>query len=504
MEPTKRIIVNTAVQYVRSAVYMLLMLLTTRYILGALGHSDYGIYSVVGSTVFMLSFITVSLASSTQRFLSVAHGVDERGELSRVFANALSLHIALALLLALVMLALGPLFLGYLNIPASRMQAVHGVYWMVVAMVVLSFVTSPIRALYIARENIIYVSVVEMTDAVLKLLGALALPFIPYDSLLTYALMMCLVQVFNLFAYLLYAGIKYAECKFPHPSDISKQQIKQLTGFAVWNVYAVASTAARLQGIAIIINHFLGALINAAYGIALQMSNATGFIVLSILNSVNPQLMKAEGAGKRDRMLRLATKESKYAFLTLALLLIPLVVEMPAVLHFWLGTVPDYAVMFCRFVLVDYIVDQLTVGLSAANQAMGRIRNYTLLTCSLRFLCLPAAWLCLKLGFSPTWVMSVGLSLTIGMGLIRIPYLHSTAGLNIHGYVGEVVIGTLAPVVVITLTSMVIQHFVPAHAVRFILTEFLSIITGSAAVYLCSLTCDERVWIRQSLHLNAR
>lgn len=51
---------------------------------------------------------------------------------------------------------------------------------------------------------------------------------------------------------------------------------------------------------------------------------------------------------------------------------------MPAILDLWLEEVPDYAVYFCRFIIMASIIDQLTIGLGAANQATGKIKGYSL------------------------------------------------------------------------------------------------------------------------------
>ena len=50
----------------------------------------------------------------------------------------------------------------------------------------------------------------------------------------------------------------------------------------------------------------------------------------------------------------------------------------PRLLELWLGSVPQYAVLFCRMVILAALADTLTTGLGAANQAVGKIRNFTL------------------------------------------------------------------------------------------------------------------------------
>lgn len=499
MKPATRIILNTCVQYFRTFVSMLIMLFTTRILMDVMGHSNYGLYSVVGSIVFMIGFITSSLASSTQRFLSYSHGLNDKQELRNIFANAFYVHLFIAALIAIVMTIGADTFVGNLNITPAQNDAAWFVYFAVLIMVLITFVTAPLRALYIARENILYVSVVEIIDAFIKLAGALLLTAISFDALKAYALFMVLVSVFNFVAYASYALVKYEECHIPVPQDITKAHMKKLTGFAVWNIYNVGSTVVRVQGLAIIINRFLGTIVNAAYGVALQVSNAVSFIALSILNAMNPQIMKAEGAGNRKQMLLLATKESKYSFLVLSTLMVPLIIEMPGILSFWLGNIPDYAVMFCQFILIDQVADQLTIGLTTANQAIGKIRNYSLLTSTIRLLTLPAAWFCLAAGLPPVCIMLCFLGINIVIGIIRIPFLHYTAGLDVINYIKEVALKSLIPATGIIATAWLFTHVTPDFMFRFVVTELLAVAVGAVLIYTFAFTTDERDWTKTSL-----
>lgn len=57
----RRIVLNTLATYGRSVLSAGLGLFTARWVLGALGSSDFGLYGVVGGAVFVFSFLTVSL-----------------------------------------------------------------------------------------------------------------------------------------------------------------------------------------------------------------------------------------------------------------------------------------------------------------------------------------------------------------------------------------------------------------------------------------------------------
>ncbi|MDD7225299.1 MAG: hypothetical protein PUH48_04270, partial [Prevotella sp.] len=61
MDKNKRIVYNTLAQHIRAVLSIGMSLFSTRYILMALGNSDFGIFSLIGSTVAMLGFITNAL-----------------------------------------------------------------------------------------------------------------------------------------------------------------------------------------------------------------------------------------------------------------------------------------------------------------------------------------------------------------------------------------------------------------------------------------------------------
>lgn len=129
---------------------------------------------------------------------------------------------------------------------------------------------------------------------------------------------------------------------------------------------------------AIVLNAFFGTIINTAYGIASQISNSVQFISQAIINAMSPQIIKAEGNKERSRMLSLSEVSCKYSFLLLAIIVIPTCFEMPSILSIWLGSIPEHTVFISRLLLISALVDQTSMGLGIANQAIGNIRNYSI------------------------------------------------------------------------------------------------------------------------------
>jgi Na+-driven multidrug efflux pump len=71
---TTRIAKNTLMLYFRQALIMLVSLYTVRVVLNTLGAKNYGIYNVVAGVVTMFGFLSTSMATATQRYLSFELG----------------------------------------------------------------------------------------------------------------------------------------------------------------------------------------------------------------------------------------------------------------------------------------------------------------------------------------------------------------------------------------------------------------------------------------------
>lgn len=494
MDPSKRIVINTLAQHTRAIVNICLSLYSTRLVLQALGQSDYGIYALVAGVVTMLAFITNAMVVTTQRQLSFYFGKGNVAELKAMFSNSLLLHVVIGTLLAIILVALTPfIFDGLLEISPERIPTATKVYYTVILSLVITFLTAPYKALFVAHEEIVYISAVEIIDGVLKLAFALCLPFITYDKLMAYAIALACIMLFNYLALSLWSKRHFEESMLiPRLDLIGRKYIKELTGFATWTIYSMGCVIARSQGVAVIINRFFqSTIVNSAYGVAQQVYASVVFIATSVTNAMSPQIVKAESLNNRERMLYLSEMASKYAFLLLATVTIPLSFEMNEVLNVWLDEVPPHAAALCRFVLLTALVDQLTIGLGTANQAIGRIRNYSLVVNTIKVLTLPVFWLCLHLGYQLEDAMWVYIGFEFICAIIRLPFLKYTAGLSIRHFAKHVFARVAIPIISIVLVCYLVVSYVDMPF-RFLLTGFVTVVISTFTVWQFALDKDER------------
>lgn len=505
MDSKKRIIANTIAQYTKSIVNICLSLYSTRLILDALNINDYGIYSLVAGVVGIFGYLANSLVVTTQRYISFYHGAGDISRVKKIFANSIFIHFLICILFAAILLSIGNYAIGnFLNIAPERREAALIVYMVTTLMLIITIATTPFKALLTAHENIVYISIVEICDGVLKLCLALGLMFIDADKLVFYSFMMLCIITLNFLAFSLCCFLKYEESRIQLRTDtIDKQSIKQITGFAGWTTFGMLAGLSQTQGTAIVLNKSFGTMMNASFGIASQVNGAIRFVSTSILNAMNPQIMKAEGAGNRTEMLKLAGKESKFSAALMILISMPLIFEMPDILSFWLKDVPAHSAMFCRALMIAFIMDQLTLGLHAANQATGKIKIYTICTTIPKILLIPILCGVISMNCSLEIAMCFYIGIELLVAIFRIPYMKYSAGLNIKNYINDV-LKPLLPLIIFTGLACCLTTYFLHFPLRFIITAIVSVSISTGCIWKYTLTISERSYIKTVLQKKKR
>lgn len=496
MRAANRVALNTSILYLRMLVTTGITLYTTRVVLNVLGNTDYGLYNLVAGIVLMLSFLNTTMASSTQRFLSFYQGAGNLSMQKRVFSNSMLLHIIIAIIIVIALEITGLfLFNGTLNIPPDRMDATQFVYHFMAATVFFNVVVVPFNGALIAHENMVWVAIVNVIETLLKLGIALLLTILPYDRLMVYGALTASVSVVSFLLYAFYCLRKYDDCSLKGITrQADKPLLKELSTFAGWNLFGTLCGLGRTQGLALLLNIFLGAIINAAYGIANQIAAQLNFFSATLLRALNPQIMKSEGANDRERMLRLAMMASKFGFFLLAIIAIPACFEMKAILTLWLKNVPPNTVIFCQLILIATLINQLTIGLQSAAQAVGHIKYYQITVGATLLLNLPIAYMLLTFRY-PVYSVIVSYAIIEAIAcILRMFFLRHLAGLSIRTYLSKVIYREIIPVSTALLTGVITTVYMH-YSHRFLISIPLIGLVFGLSIYFFGLCTDEKLLI---------
>ncbi|NAS11513.1 MATE family efflux transporter [Poritiphilus flavus] len=482
-------------------VTILISLYATRLILSALGAEDYGIYVVIGGIIAMLGFLNTTMATSTQRYLSFSMGKNEKEEVKRVFANSLILHLFLSVILVVVFEVFGQYLLAQkLTISPERLEAARLLFHLVVASTFVTIISVPFDGLLNAKENMIVISIISIVDSVLRLAIAYSLLFYANDALILFGFLMLIRAIFIAFLKRAYCRRKYAqECKVHLKTYYRKKTIRELYSFAGWNLIGILAYIFRNQGIAVVLNLFFNTVVIAAYGIANQINTQLRTFSGAMIQAIQPQIVKDESSGDRDRMIRLSILSSRFAFYIFAFIALPLFLQMEFVLQIWLEEVPPNTVIFCKLVLAFTLIQQFRLGITIASHAVGNIKEYQFYTAPMQLLTLPIGYLVLKLGYASYSILWVTLIIEVVTVVLNIVFFKKLTKYKPAEFVKRVIINCLLSLGIVAGGMYVLDIFFLnslEELPRFLIIVPLTAISYALAVYVVSFNRSEKQKVR--------
>ncbi|MGS2764947.1 MATE family efflux transporter [Sinomicrobium sp. M5D2P9] len=440
----KRIVKNSLFLYIRMLFLTILTLYTSRVVLEQLGVEDFGIYSIVGGIVTMLSFFNSSMSVATQRYMAFDIGRNDFKRLNKTFNSSLFIYIFIGLLIVILLETVG---LWYINnrlvFPEEKTFSVNVVYQFSILTFLVNLTQLPYNALILAREKMQVYTYVTILDTILKL-AILYLLFLGENKLILYSILVFVVTVIVQLVYHIYCHKRFEETKINFTRD--KEYLKELLSFSGWNLFGNIAAVARNQGINLVLNIFFGVMLNAAYAIAIQVQNAVGSFVANFQKAMNPQIIKSYANGQNNEALKLMSAGVKYSFFLMILFAAPLLIHTEYVLNLWLTELPEHSVVFVRLVIAFSMVESISGPLMTMVQATGKIKWYQIVIGGLIFLNLPISYFLMKVNNRPETFYYVMISIGIICLIIRVLFLKKMIGLKIS----EFILKTIIPIIMVS------------------------------------------------------
>lgn len=401
-----RIAKNTVIIYIRMAVTIVVGLITSRLVLQALGASDVGIYSAVGSTVALVGVITAALSGTTTRFMNIEMG-KEGGRPSRMFNICHTVHLGGAALVLLILETIGIWYIRTkLNVPPGKEADAMFVFQVSTIVACLGIANVPFQSLFTVHEKFGIVALVDIINTLVKL-GLVSLLFFLRDTpyaLRIYAIMMSVATWISFIAYHWMGKRRWREIvRWDFVRE--KAAYKEVLIFSNYNLLSSTAIILRSQGSNMLINAFFGTTTNAAYFYASTLQNYVNQFVAIFDSASAPQITQNVGSGQVERAIRLARRSSRICILLFLMLFFPLWSELEFLMRLWLGSkMPQETVEMARWTLIIAAVAVTSAGLWQLINAFGRIKWYKIAISILYVLCLPAGFLLFKAGF-PAWTI---------------------------------------------------------------------------------------------------
>lgn len=497
----RRIVKNTLFLYVRLLISLVVSLYTARVVLNTLGASDFGLYNVVGGIVAVFAVIKSLIATGTQRFMTFEMGRNSGlDRLSAVFSTSLILFVIIGLLVVVLGETIGLWFINYkLNIPEGRHFAANIVYQVSLVSMFVSLVQLPYFAAIMSHERMDIYGYVGLGEPLLRLGLIILLPFLPFDKLISYSIIVLVISILMTFIYVIVCNRLFLECKLYFKID--KMFFKEMTGFTGWNMLESISNMLSNQGQDILLNLFFGTNVNASRAVSMQVKNAIQGFASNFLIALFPQITKTYAAGQYDEFYKLMIRGAKFSFMILATLMMPILINTDYLLTLWLGTPPAEASLFCQLILCSLLISMISEPLYTGIQATGNIKGYQIFTSIVTLLNIPICYILFKCGMQAYMTFIVSMVISFFMVLSRSYFVHKVSGFPLTHYIKTITLNCFGVSIIVYGVFYLFNLKIEYNFLSFIVYSGTVVVLTMIAFFFISMNKDERLFIFRLLKI---
>lgn len=491
---------NTLFLSLRMVFVLFVSLYTSRVFLNVLGVEDYGISNVVAGFVSMFSFLNTSLANAIQRFYNAELGKNGSKGITKVYNTSLVIQAIIALFVVALLESVGLWYLyEKMVIPSDRFDVAFWLYQFSTISAAVVIMQSPFTAAVMAYERMNTYAVISILEVILKLGFALTLPYISIDRLLMYGAFYMVLSILTFLSYFIYSKKEFKELHFQR--SYKKSMFKDMISFSGWNLCGTFACMIREQGLNMVLNIFFGPIVNAARGVAYQVSGALQGFVSNLSLAAKPQMVQSFATGDSSRTIKLMYTMSKLSFIFLFVLSVPVIFNIDYILHLWLGNVvPNHAANFVILVIITNFMNNLNAPLSNVVYATGNMRNYEVVFSIINLLIIPFSFIVLKLGAPAESVFIVYFIMTIFVQVGCLLVIRTLISLSLRNYFMVLII-PIAIVICITLPIVyVIHNLLPTNLLGIALEYSVVSIIASFLFYYVALNATERSIVNKFLN----
>lgn len=497
----KRVLKNTMFLYIRQFVIMAMSFVSTRIVLETLGVENYGIYTVVGGFVGMFTILNSVLQSSTRRFIALAIGERDKIKTKNIFSTAMVIHIAIALIVVLALETIGLWFLNNkLNIEEQSLQAANWVFQFSILNVVITITQTPYVAATTANEKFNIYAIISIFDIGAKIAVLFLLILLPYNKLIVYAALMFSVSLCSSTIYRFYCIKRFEECR-NISLRVDREIFKEMVVFSGWDSVGNIFSIANAQGVSIMLNMFFSTVINASRGLAISVTFTIDQFVSGFIQAAEPQLVKYYAQNDMVRFESLVFNVAQMTLFMLAIIAVPVWLEIDFVLKLWLGNIPEYTPEFIKITIFTCFISYSNQILVKANVAIGRVKEQSLYLLPILILHLPLVYIVLKQGWNPTSVYWVGSIPALLMSFVFLYILKRHINFPIRKYFFNLFLKNLLLVGIACIIPYIIGTYLTEGWLKFIVVCSTTVICNIILMWLFALNREVKQMVLQKLNL---
>jgi len=442
---TKRIAINVFATYAQTGVSVVVGLFCSRWVFNALGETQFGLFSVVGSLIAFISILNGTLIGSSGRFFAFAIGKARRADaepdlLCKWFNTALSVQVILPFVFVVIGAPIGVHAIKHwLTIPDELRQSSVIIFYFSLFSMFSSMTLSPVQALYTAKQYIFVRNLLGIVTTFLMAAEGWWLLHYGGNRLVAHAAIVTAVMFGINVLYAVIAYKQFPEARIRLRYWFDGKRLKEMFAFSFFSLFGVLGGLFSDSGVAVVLNKFYGPGVNAAMGVGNQVYQKSSLLSVGFISAINPEITSLLGATRLEDALRLARRACLYATCMGLLVVAPFIVNAERVLAVWLESPPQYAKQICVIFMLNLLIDKVTSGYMMLVNASGRIKLYSTVLGTVNGMRCLAVVLCLWKGFSLVPALWIGwFAPFLALSQLRVFFAKLALGVLIRDYVVHV------------------------------------------------------------------
>lgn len=298
----------------------------------------------------------------------------------------------------------------------------------------------------------------------------------------------------TLFSFVVYHGLSYK--KWPELVKwhfvSKKKDYKQILVYNNYNILAAVSLIARSQGSNILINFFFGTVVNGAYAIARTVQGFVDTFMTNFDAAAAPRILQNVGAGEKSSSENLVYKVARYCILIMCIIFFPLMSETEFVLRLWLGTVPEYSVIFTQLLLVVILVSSTAGGILQFINASDKIKWFKIQSCFWSIIVIPLGFVMFKYGCASWWIFVLFIVSDVLNRTVQLYLMHKILQFDSVAFMKSAYLRPLAVISIMFIYLGLYNLVNIDNTIGHILGIFITLSLSALSIFLFGLTVSER------------
>ena len=336
-------------------------------------------------------------------------------------------------------------------------------------------------------------SYVGIFEGMAKLAVAFLISVSPFDRLIVYGLLL-LITTLTAQGYYAYYGLKhYDECQIRFIWD--RALLKKTSSIVGWNMTSTAVQAVNDSGVNILLNIFFGPTVNAARAVSYQVSSAVNSFIVNFFTAVRPQLMKSYASGDRESLIKLFFNSTKFSFMLLWVLCLPIFFSIDTILHMWLTEVPEYTNTFTLWILAYSLVIVFNNPIWSIALAIGDLKRYVPYESCVSLMIFPLSYVALRSGCSPVIVFVIMFGVKCCYVVVVLTIINRYIHFSGYKYLRNVILPIVKVVSVSSFIAYGLSKILPDTLPYIILLVLLIVSLALAVIWIFGITHKQRSYL---------